>query len=466
MNKVFVLDKNKQPLMPCLPVRARELLNKGKATVYKIVPFTIIIKDRTAEESSFQDLELKLDPGAGTTGIAINAYYKRGVVLIFAANLKHRAFKIVENLTRRKMLRVGRRARKLRYREKRFDNRKKSKPKGWLPPSSLSILNNINTWIDKLKRRAPIGGISIEINKFDTQKLEDPTISGKGYQQGTLVGTNIKEYLLTKHNHTCVYCDATNVSLQIDHIVPKSKGGSNSVGNLTIACVSCNQKKSNLSLKEFIKDPARLKKIQANIKKPLKDTAQINKIRNRLKDLVVAVGLPYMFGDGGETKFNRTSQKYPKDHFIDAACLNHTGKDVYIKSGYKPLYIEAMGRGDRQVVSTDKYGFPSTSPVTQKRYFGFITGDLVKFTHTVTAKVFRVNPRKTGTFNITDIGLRLALKLSNKKLSNKTLDKAKALPKEEADKKAKTLKLPTSVNYKKLKLVQYNDGFKYSFRCA
>ena len=462
MNKVFVLDKNKKPLMPCLPVRARELLNKGKATVYKIVPFTIIIKDRIVEESSFQDLELKLDPGAGTTGIAINAYYKRGVVLIFAANLKHRAFKIVTNLARRKMLRTSRRSRKLRYREKRFDNRK-DKPKGWIPPSSRSILNNINTWIDKLRRRAPIGGISIEINKFDTQKLEDPTISGKGYQQGTLAGTNIKEYLLTKHNHTCVYCDATNVPLQIDHIVPKSKGGSNSIGNLTIACVSCNQKKSNLNLKEFIKDPVRLKKIQANIKKPLKDTAQINKIRNKLKDLVIAVGLPYMFGDGGETKFNRISQKYPKDHFIDAACLNHTGKEVYIKPGYRPLYIEAMGRGDRQVVSTDEYGFPVAKPVTKKRYFGFITGDFVKFTHTVTAKIFRINPRETGTFNIIDIRLRLALKLSNKKLSNKTLALAKALPSKEAEEKAKKLKLPTSVSYKKLKLVQHNDGFKYSF---
>ena len=46
MNRVFVVDKQKQPLMPCHPARARELLKAGQAAVYRRVPFTIILTER------------------------------------------------------------------------------------------------------------------------------------------------------------------------------------------------------------------------------------------------------------------------------------------------------------------------------------------------------------------------------------------------------------------------------------
>jgi hypothetical protein len=46
MQKVFVVDKNRNPLMPCHPARARELLKKGRATVIRRYPFTIMILDR------------------------------------------------------------------------------------------------------------------------------------------------------------------------------------------------------------------------------------------------------------------------------------------------------------------------------------------------------------------------------------------------------------------------------------
>ena len=45
-NRVFVRDSNNKDLMPCLPVRAQELLDKNRAIVYKLMPFTIKMKDR------------------------------------------------------------------------------------------------------------------------------------------------------------------------------------------------------------------------------------------------------------------------------------------------------------------------------------------------------------------------------------------------------------------------------------
>lgn len=38
--RVLVLDTHRQPLMPCHPARARELLKKGKAAVFRRHPFT------------------------------------------------------------------------------------------------------------------------------------------------------------------------------------------------------------------------------------------------------------------------------------------------------------------------------------------------------------------------------------------------------------------------------------------
>jgi hypothetical protein len=45
----------------------------------------------------------------------------------------------------------------------------------------------------------------------------------------------------------CTYCGAagTDVELEIDHIVPVSKGGSHHISNLTTACRECNQAKGN-----------------------------------------------------------------------------------------------------------------------------------------------------------------------------------------------------------------------------
>ena len=127
MQKVFVLNQNKQPVMPCSPARARQLLKKGKAAVYRLKPFTIIL--RHLVEGDLQPVELKLDPGSKVTGIALVCNKK----VIWAANLHHRGATIKNAVESRRAIRRGRRFRKTRYRMARFDNR--TRPKGWLPPS-------------------------------------------------------------------------------------------------------------------------------------------------------------------------------------------------------------------------------------------------------------------------------------------------------------------------------------------
>jgi hypothetical protein len=130
---VFVLDKHKKPLMPCTEKRARLLLEKGRAVVHKIEPFTIRLKDRTVEDSVVQPLRLKIDPGAKITGMAIieegNPHCGK---VIYLMEIKHKPY-ISKSLDTRRNLRRTRRSRKTRYRKPRFNNRRKAK--GWLPPS-------------------------------------------------------------------------------------------------------------------------------------------------------------------------------------------------------------------------------------------------------------------------------------------------------------------------------------------
>lgn len=56
--------------------------------------------------------------------------------------------------------------------------------------------------------------------------------------------------LLKRDGFRCHYCGrrAPDVELHVDHIIPRSKGGSNSPDNLIAACAECNLGKSNQEL--------------------------------------------------------------------------------------------------------------------------------------------------------------------------------------------------------------------------
>lgn len=401
MQKTFVLDKNKQPLMPCHPARARELLKKGKAALLKMRPFTILLKNR--EGGNTQPLELKFDPGSKVTGVAIVAKGKTALRTIWCANLHHRGDTIRKALQARKAIRRSRRNRKVRYREARFLNR--TRPSGWLAPSLRSRVDNIDNWTLKLNKLTPITSIASELVRFDMQKIRNPEIDGTQYQQGKLFGFELKEYLLLKHKHKCAYCSAENTPLEIEHVVPKSKGGSNSATNLVIACRTCNIKKSNKSVEEFLKGKETLlKKVLSELKQPLKDAAAINSIRYAIGDRLKEYGLPISFGSGGQTKFNRTNQGFEKEHWIDAVCVGETGASVEIPINTKPLIIKAVGRGKRQMCRVDKYGFPRTASKKQKIVNGFSTGDMVKAVVKTGKKIGtyigKVAVRASGSFNI------------------------------------------------------------------
>ena len=417
MSKVFVLDTNKQPLNPIHPGRARMLLSQGKAAVFRRYPFTLILKEEASVSVSYEQsahaevrtvlnpkvepLRVKIDPGAKTTGLAI-VNDSTGEV-VWAAELQHRGFQIRDALTSRRQIRRSRRNRKTRNRKPRFLNRTRSQ--GWLPPSLNSRVANVLTWVKRLSALCQITAISQELVRFDTQQMEDSEISGIGYQQGTLAGYEVREFLLEKWDRTCAYCGAKDTKLEIEHIQPRSKGGSNRVSNLCVACIPCNQKKGNQDIKDFLKGKSDLlKRILSQAKRPLADTAAVNATRWNLHENLKKTGLAVEVGTGGRTKYNRTIRGLDKTDYWDAACVGASTPEQLITLGVKPLLIAAIGHGTRQQCRTDKFGFPVRYCSRTKFHKGFQTGDIVKSVVTSGKKIGtyigRVATRATGSFNI------------------------------------------------------------------
>ncbi len=404
-NYVFVLDTNKKPLEPCSPTIAKKLLKAGKAAVFSQYPFTIILK-KAVDLKEVKPCQLKLDPGSKTTGIAAILQENK---LVWAAELTHRGQQIKDDLESRRSLRRGRRSRKTRYRKPRFLNRKRSK--GWLAPSLEHRVLTTMTWVKRLIKICPISSIAMELVKFDCHKMQRPEISGKEYQQGTLYQYEVREYLLEKFNRTCAYCGAKDIPLEVEHIKPKSKGGSNRVYNLAIACVPCNQAKSNQDIREFLADkPSILKRVLAQAKAPIKDAAAVNSTRWTLFNALKETDLTLTTGTGGQTKFNRSQQGLEKRHYLDAACVGDTPKLEILTT--QPLLIKCAGHGNRQMCGTNKYGFPIRHRSNQRIHKGFQTGDMVKAIVTKGKKIGtytgRVLVRASGSFDVSTASGRVA----------------------------------------------------------
>jgi len=193
----------------------------------------------------------------------------------------------------------------LRYRPARIHNRRK--PEGWLAPSLQHRVDGVANMVKRLRKLAPVKALAVETVRFDTQLLQNPNISGVEYQQGTLAGYEVREYLLEKWGRRCAYCGAKNVPLQIDHIEPKIKGGSDRISNLTLACGPCNTKKGGRPIQNFLKRKTDiLKRILAQAKAPLRDAAAVNSTRWAVWRMLRETGLHVESSTGERTKWNRS----------------------------------------------------------------------------------------------------------------------------------------------------------------
>lgn len=420
---VFVLNKSKKPCDMVSNAQARILLKLQLAVVHKIYPFTIRLKDNYYADYD-KTYTVKLDPGSKTTGIAITDD-KNSVVML--AELEHRGHIIKKGLYSRGAIRHFRRQRKTRYRGARFLNR--TRPNGWLAPSVKSRADNVINFIRKYKKLLNISKVEIERVSFDTAQMSsDVELHGKDYQQGALYQTKLRNFIFSRSNGKCTYCGKQ--AQEVDHIIPRSKGGTDSVNNLTASCRACNEKKSNLSIKEFSKLVGK----DFNKLKPKalpKDASIVQSARNYMIMEISKLVADAKSYDAWLTKYNRDELGLTKQHYYDALSVGNIQDYKFLTD--KVLIITAYGRGSRQMCRMDRFGFPRTSPKGSKFVKGFQTGDIVKAIVPSGLKrgeyLGRVAVRSSGYFNI-ETGASLI----------------------------------QGIGYKYCRVVQRNDGYSYNFK--
>lgn len=225
----------------------------------------------------------------------------------------------------------------------------------------MSRVFNLETWTRRLCKLYPISQLAIESVKFDTQLLENPDVHGIQYQQGTLHGREIREYLLELTGRKCAYCGKNRVRLHVEHIVPKAVRVDNRPSNLTMACKDCNEMKGKLHGKELEEKLGAdfAKKVNAAARKSkqgLSDAAAVNTIRWKLFETLKAVGLPVISGTGGKTAYHRNLARLPKTHYYDAASVAFVPKQP---NGLSVAVIESVGYGRRDLkkFSVNRPGF-------------------------------------------------------------------------------------------------------------
>lgn len=254
--KVYVLNKNGKPLMPCQPVIARLLLKQEKANVVKRSPFTIQLNYDTTNYIQ----EIKLGVDSGYKSIGFSAITNKEELISGEVELDNMMSKRIQD---KSMYRRNKRNR-LWYRKPRFLNRVSTKKKGWLPPSTERRFNTHLRIIEQIKSILPISKVIIEIAKFDIQKIENPDISGKEYQQGNMYNyRNQIAYLIAREKGLCQYCKGKykkGEGWRLHHIWGKSKDRSQDWALVHESC----HKKLHAKKEEYVLQKKRSKSYMAS----------------------------------------------------------------------------------------------------------------------------------------------------------------------------------------------------------
>ena len=329
--RVPVISADGQPLIPCRPKRARVLLRDGRATkTWVNGNFAIRMTDRTRDESTVPEMSLGITPGSKVTGFAVTKDQDetqdqdetRERRVVHAMELEHIGHRISTQLKKRASNRRNRRSR-LRFRQPRFDNRRR--PKGSLPPSIRHNLDQISKWAQTMAQLYPISNIRVSTAKFDIQLMENPDIQGEEYQHGTLYGWQLRAYVFHQNQHRCFYCGEQGKPLTLDHIIPKSRGGTDRVANLTTACLKCNQQKDNQLPEEFLAEtPDKLRELLGqNLRRSYRDATWLNTLMPFLIGSLEDLGNPVEQTNSALIGWNRKQMQLPKTHYHDAAVLGN-----------------------------------------------------------------------------------------------------------------------------------------------
>lgn len=374
MQKVYVKNKDGEPLMPCKPAKARHLLRDSKAEVINVCPFTIRLNWDC--ENKTQEVIVGLDTGAVNVGCSAVS----GNRVLYASETKLRT-DISKKMQRRVTYRRSRRTRKTRYREVRFDNR--TRPEGWLPPSLKSKAESTTKIVKQLSELLPISKVIVEIAKFDTQKLQNPDIRGIEYHKGVTEGyDNVRAYVFERDSYTCQICKKGEGILQTHHVIQRKDGGSDRPDNMVTIHKNCHDNyHKGLIQHKFTKPKEYKMETQVTI---LKDFI----VKELRKNFDVEVTFGHI------TKRNRMRLNLPKSHWADAISICNPQSIERTESIFKRICIP---RGRYQLSK----GIRSEQRLPNGKLFGFKQWDKVSLPD---KRIGFIKGRRTsGYFDVCDI---------------------------------------------------------------
>lgn len=451
---VHVINKDGQPLMPCSPRKARLLLKSGKAKTYKGKTGHFTIQLLHGSSGYKQSITVGVDTGAKRMPIAAvsksTVPYAQGETpfigrVLYAKEIILRSRNVKKQLGDRRRYRRNRRSR-LRYRKPRFDNRvktkcsqcgvnnvpKKEKGKAGratlcrlcrgkrgggnrphvLAPSVKHRADSVLRDIEKLSRSLPIDKIIVETTSFDTQKMSNPDIQGGEYQTGTLFGCEVWYYLIQKFGNECAYCKGASGDhkLELEHVFPKSKGGTDKVSNLVPACRTCNEDKSSMTLDQWGQmlnlqvesklRGARLRNIpkireRSCLKKGFQYSALTQSYKNYLLD---ELKKSYLVAEttGAHTKYRRGVLGLSKSQINDAIVIASDDGELNLPDGYI-LEKQLKKRRPAEYISPCKKGTPIVKRRRDAEVFGFRLWDKVICEHPKLGEVIgRITTMRQG----------------------------------------------------------------------
>jgi N6-L-threonylcarbamoyladenine synthase len=348
---VFVRNCQGKALMPCKAKRARLLLENGKAKICHYEPFTIQLVFGSSGYK--QESTMGIDAGSKYVGIAVTT--KEGRVLYREeAELRE---DIATNMATRKRLRRVRRNRKTRYRAARFENRRRQKD--WLPPSIKARIEAHYHLAQKVSNIVPVKEIVVEVGQFDVQALVKPEIEGKEYQEGEQSGfDSVREYVLFRDKYTCRYAKLRpdipcSKCLQVDHVIPRSKRGTDKPSNLVCSCEAHNQAKGKKSYKEFT--GKRAPKIE-----DFKGTVFMNVLKDHLVPKLQGIAAT-RYTYGFITRRQRNEWKLEKSHIADAIAIAGNKPVEYSDNLYHTRQVRKKKRSLHEEIPRKGRKTPNTN---------------------------------------------------------------------------------------------------------
>ena len=340
---VYVLSKNGTPIMPTNNhAKVRLLLKHGKAKIVKRTPF--IIQLLSSSKTYKQDVTLGIDAGSKHVGMSATTSKQE----LFIAELRPRN-DVVGLLSTRRELRRSRRSRKTRYRKTRFNNRVKTKHRGWLAPSiEVKIWNHIQG-INLVNKILPLTIIKVETAEFDLHRLKAlgegkhlPT--GKDYQLGEQYNYyNVRQYVLHRDGYKCIYCGAKStekngVKFHIHHLESRKIGG-NAPSNLITLCESCHKLHHAGKLKLPV-NKRKIKSMRDATFMGIMRKALMERLRNMFPNIEIKETMGYI------TKYWRERKNIEKSHTSDAFVI---AKNLDAKRLDKSLLILPKRQHNRQI---------------------------------------------------------------------------------------------------------------------